>query len=107
MPAGLLETFAETRAAVERELPGRLERLVLFGSWARGEATEDSDIDVLVLLRDGTHAERMRILELLTNAAFQRRLVLSPIVLTRAEWDELERRERLLATEITRDGITG
>ena len=28
----------------------RLKNIVLYGSWARGEATEDSDIDVLVVL---------------------------------------------------------
>ena len=28
----------------------RLKRLILFGSWARGEATEDSDIDIVVVL---------------------------------------------------------
>ena len=28
----------------------RLKRLILFGSWARGEAGEDSDIDIVVVL---------------------------------------------------------
>ena len=35
-----------------RELYGpRLERLILYGSWARGEATSASDVDVMVVLR--------------------------------------------------------
>lgn len=34
-----------------RRFPRQIERLVLFGSRARGDATADSDIDVLVLLR--------------------------------------------------------
>lgn len=105
MPLGLRETFADFRAACEREWPGKLERLVLFGSWARGEANEDSDVDVLVLLREATFSERSRAIELLATAAFVHRLVLAPLVLTCAEWDELERRERLLPREITRDGI--
>jgi uncharacterized protein len=105
MPAGLRETFARYREALERELPGKLERLVLFGSWARGEATEDSDIDVFVLIGNVTFGERTRAIELLTAAAFEHHLVLSPIVLTREEWDELERRERLLPQEIARDGV--
>ena len=34
-----------------REIYGpRLKRLILFGSQARGEATPDSDVDVLVVL---------------------------------------------------------
>jgi predicted nucleotidyltransferase len=34
---------------VERSHP---ERVMVFGSFARGEATEDSDVDLLVLFRD-------------------------------------------------------
>ncbi len=34
-----------------RRFPRQIERLVLFGSRARGDAAADSDIDVLVLLR--------------------------------------------------------
>lgn len=33
-------------------------RIVLFGSAARGEATTDSDIDVLVVVPDGTHRRK-------------------------------------------------
>jgi predicted nucleotidyltransferase len=32
----------------------RPERIYLFGSHARGEATDDSDYDLLVVVRDGT-----------------------------------------------------
>lgn len=30
----------------------RLKKIILFGSYARGEATENSDIDILVLLKN-------------------------------------------------------
>jgi uncharacterized protein len=40
------------RTALEEIYSGRLERLVLFGSRARGDAREDSDYDVAVFLRD-------------------------------------------------------
>ena len=35
-----------------------LEGVVLFGSWARGEEREGSDIDLLVVLREGTAIKR-------------------------------------------------
>lgn len=35
------------------------QRVVLFGSHARGEATADSDLDLLVVLDDDTPAERL------------------------------------------------
>lgn len=34
-------------------LPGRIARILLYGSRARGDARDDSDWDVAVLLRDG------------------------------------------------------
>lgn len=41
---------AELREGLEDLYGPRLERLVLFGSQARGDAAPDSDVDVLVVL---------------------------------------------------------
>ena len=40
------------RAAVDRVYGNRVERVVLFGSRARGDARPDSDCDVAVFLKD-------------------------------------------------------
>ncbi len=57
MVAALIrEALASYRARIEQELPGRVRRVVLFGSHARGEAGEDSDVDVFVLLDRAFHA---------------------------------------------------
>ena len=40
----------EFRQALDKLYGERLKNVILFGSWARGEATDDSDIDVLVVL---------------------------------------------------------
>ncbi len=41
---------ADLRASLESLYGERLERVVLFGSHARGDATPESDVDVLVVL---------------------------------------------------------
>jgi predicted nucleotidyltransferase len=46
------------RAAVTEIYGDRVERVVLFGSRARGDAREDSDYDVAVFLRDYAPAPR-------------------------------------------------
>ena len=47
----LVRKLEECAAELERLLGAEFLGLVLFGSWARGEAREDSDVDVLVVLR--------------------------------------------------------
>lgn len=42
----ILATLREQRSVLSLRYPIR--RLALFGSWARGDAREDSDVDVLV-----------------------------------------------------------
>jgi predicted nucleotidyltransferase len=48
--------LARFRAAVRTLYGDRLERTVLFGSRARGDARPDSDYDVAIFLRDYTRA---------------------------------------------------
>ncbi|MEK6607388.1 MAG: nucleotidyltransferase domain-containing protein [Myxococcota bacterium] len=50
-----MEAIAKARlfvAGLDRRLGDRLRAVVLFGSQARGEARPDSDVDLLILLRD-------------------------------------------------------
>lgn len=42
----ILATLREQRTLLSRRYPIR--RMALFGSWARGDAREDSDVDVMV-----------------------------------------------------------
>jgi len=44
--------LARFRAALDETYGGRIERVLLFGSRARGEGRPDSDYDVAVFLRD-------------------------------------------------------
>src|SRR5579863_8694650 len=57
------------RAALEVAYGDRIERIVLFGSRARGDAREDSDYDVAVFLRDmpDRFAEMNRLADLSTD----------------------------------------
>jgi predicted nucleotidyltransferase len=50
MDTELEEILREFKTETEKLYGKRLKNVILFGSWARGDATEDSDIDLLVVL---------------------------------------------------------
>ena len=52
MATGKPDVRAKFRAALEAMYGNRIERVLLFGSQARGDARPDSDYDVAVFLKD-------------------------------------------------------
>ena len=80
--------------------------LILYGSYARGDYREDSDIDILVLLDKEriTNDDRERIGYPLHHLALKTDTEINPIFYTRNTWDT-----RLRITpfykNVTKDGI--
>jgi uncharacterized protein len=60
--AELLQRF---RRDAERLYPGRLDRAILFGSRARGDAREDSDWDIALFITDFDRGRESRPLNFL------------------------------------------
>jgi len=57
MPKSLTHIFSKLEKSLRALYGERFSRLVLFGSRARGDAEEGSDIDVLVVLKGGVNAD--------------------------------------------------
>jgi predicted nucleotidyltransferase len=94
------------RRRLEEQLGHRLVQLKLFGSYARGEARSDSDVDVAVVLdRIERASERMLPMEIAGDLMVEHGLVLMPLVLSVNELDFLRQREDLLAENLDREGI--
>ena len=55
--------LGEFRAEVEKLYSNKLKSIILYGSWARGDATKESDIDLLIVLEGkvipGREVDRM------------------------------------------------
>lgn len=77
----------------------------LFGSRARGEGDEESDLDVLVLLKDLNRTEKSQILDWACDLWLEHGTILSPLVMDENHFKMLQERERLLAKEIETEGI--
>ncbi len=77
----------------------------MFGSYARGEAHEESDIDVLVLVDDLTHREKIEAIEIGAEVSLESAVSLSTLVMDARAFDELRRLEARLALDIDREGV--
>ena len=84
----------EIARAVARDLRGvygeRLRQVLLFGSWARGDAHPESDIDLLVVLDrvDSVWEELRRMDETLWRHSFENDTVVSAVVVDEARFHE-------------------
>lgn len=82
-----------------------LQTVKVFGSVARGTAGEESDIDVLVLVKEKTPAIR----EIINNLAFEVNLkydvVLSPIIMSLQHYSNPLFQETLLYKNLQEEGI--
>lgn len=63
--------------------------LILYGSYARGDQREDSDIDILVLVNKDkiTYDDRKRIGNPLNHLELEVGIVISPMILSRKSWE--------------------
>jgi uncharacterized protein len=78
----------------------------VFGSMARGEATDDSDVDVLVVLAHiSTHADRVAPMEIAADVGLPRGFVIQALVLDETELAQQRRLETALADSLDREGI--
>jgi predicted nucleotidyltransferase len=91
------------RAALDELYGKRLERVVLFGSRARGDAREDSDYDIAVFLED--FADRWqeidRIIPVVTDILYEDEAFIHAMPYRAGSYED----RTSLMREIRRDGI--
>jgi uncharacterized protein len=104
-------SLAEANAIVELVDAARgmlgldLEQVLLYGSRARGEGNEDSDIDLALIVTPAGRARRIEVYDVAHDIGLRHGVLLAPTLIERERLDELRRRERLYAAELDRDGI--
>ena len=83
----------------------RLRDLRLFGSRARGEGHEDSDLDVLAIVDDLSTCERREVWEFTGDIMTEHDVIVGGLTMSTTDWHDLRARERRIVTEIHRDGV--
>jgi predicted nucleotidyltransferase len=80
------QAFALIRRNLLEEFP--VEKIILYGSVARGEADEESDIDLLILTREALpRSERHRITRLVFEINLQYDTNFSTLVIPLSAWE--------------------
>jgi predicted nucleotidyltransferase len=97
----LLREFRERLAAVYGD---RLKGVYLYGSYARGEATDDSDIDVAVVLAGPVHrrAEDHRNSDLIGDLSLRENCLLMPVFISE---EDFRRTPYAIHRSIVREGV--
>jgi len=112
MRKGTLELSDELRERIRELLqPLHPEKVIVFGSYAQGEAGRDSDIDLIVVLDSevvpATYRERLmnRLLVRRALDALNRDYALDVLVYTRPEWKRFQDSGSAFAREVANEGV--
>ena len=103
MNAADLTIVRELKRQLQSHVP--LHRVRVFGSRARGDAVQDSDMDVLVELNGLDRRVREQVTEDAWEVGFRHGVVIVPVTVERREWEEGVQKSSLLAMAIARDGV--
>lgn len=96
---------------IAEELRRRLSQVVplvdffVFGSRARGDADEDSDLDVFLEVESLDRASRERIFDVTWEIGFNNYLVISPLIVTREELENSPLRSAPIVRNIFEEGV--
>jgi hypothetical protein len=108
LPAAVRAALGRFTASVRARFGDRVRELTLFGSHARGDAHDESDVDVLVVIDDLSETDRRDVMDLAHDADAADReawVGVSPLPYSTAQAGELRAREKRLLRDVDAEGI--
>ena len=99
------EVLSQFKEACVRVFGDNLQDIILFGSHARGEATTESDIDVLVILNNDDPGTRRDVYSLVVDTFLKTDVYLSVKVISEEHRIYLREKDASFITNVEREGI--
>lgn len=88
---------------IEQGLP--IEKVIVFGSRARGDAEEDSDLDLFVVVSQRNRPIKEAIDKCCWQVGFEEGIIIQTVVMTRDEADNSPQRSSLLMQASRQEGV--
>lgn len=92
-------------ADVRKAFGDNVVSITLFGSRARGEGDDESDIDVLIILGESSLEIDWRISEITADYMLEYDVSLSPIIFTEEEWSTNKERGSFFVENVEKEGV--
>jgi len=105
LPSPVRSAVACYRDLLRARFGARLCWVRVFGSYARGDAGPESDVDVAVVISGLNEPERTEAVDLAYKARPPHGPVLIPIVWTDDQWNDRLVHERRIALDIQDEGL--
>lgn len=99
------KALTDLKKSLEDFLGDRLLRMVLFGSTARGDYRNESDVDIALIIRGLSRELKHQILDRVAEIELENLMPLSVLVFSEEEFNRLKKRERRIALDIEREGF--
>ena len=77
----------------------------IFGSYARNEQDEESDVDVCIIVKNLNYKLRRKISELSSDYSIEKNIIISAIIKDIKTWEKNKKYNSQFYKEIKRDGI--
>ena len=93
-------------AELKRRLGNEIVRIALFGSKVRGNYSEESDIDIFILVREKTSDIRDKVGDLTADYIFDHDIPLSPVLYDLFEYQKNKELGSFFFESVEKEGIS-